>query len=231
MEFYSELTKLIGKTPLVKINNLKRLRISSLEITEITDEFLLILKNNQILVDHMHIPLQSGSNQILKKMNRKYDIKMFAKKIKKIRKIRPNMLITTDVIVAFPGETDEDFLNTVKTIKKINFYKVHIFPFSKKSGTKAALLNNQIADKIKKDRVNFLFKETTKLEQLHLKKYINKEVEVIFEQKKQNYLIGHAQSYIPVKVLYTKGLLNKPINVKIESVEFPYCIGKLRKEG
>ena len=113
---------------LVKIDGLKRLRISSIEATELNDRVLEVIKNNDILVDHMHIPIQSGSDKILKLMNRKYDKEYFINKINEIRNIRPMISITTDVIVGFPGEDEDDFNETIDTINKIKFSKLHVFP-------------------------------------------------------------------------------------------------------
>ena len=121
----------------VKINGLKRLRISSIEITELNDRVLSIIKDNDVIVDHLHIPLQAGSDEILKLMNRKYDLDYYFEKIEEIRKIRPMISITTDVIVGFPGEDEKLFEKTIETCKKIGFAKIHVFPFSLRNGTKA----------------------------------------------------------------------------------------------
>ena len=137
---------------LVCINGLERLRISSIEITEINDRVMNIIRDNNVLVDHMHIPLQSGSDSILRSMNRKYDMDYFFSKIDMLRSIRPNISITTDVIVGFPGETDELFLETVHNIKKIGFSKLHVFPYSRRSGTVADTMDNQIDDCVKKKK-------------------------------------------------------------------------------
>ena len=141
---------------LVKLDGLKRLRISSIEITEINDEVLDVIKNNDVLVNHMHIPLQSGSDEILKQMNRKYDKKYFINKIQKLKKIKPDMNVTTDVIVGFPGETNEQFEECIETIKKIGFTKLHVFPYSDREGTKASYMPNKIDGIIKKSRVKKL---------------------------------------------------------------------------
>ena len=123
---------------LEKIDGIERIRISSIEIVELSDKFLEVLKSSKKIVDHIHIPLQSGCDKILKLMNRRYDMKYYIDKINKIKKIRPNIAITTDVIVGFPNETDEDFKETVNNIKKIGFTELHVFPYSKREGTKAA---------------------------------------------------------------------------------------------
>lgn len=138
---------------IVKIKGLERLRISSIEVTELNDRVLEVIKNNNILVDHMHIPLQSGSDSVLIRMNRKYDKKYFIDKINKIRSIRPTISITTDVIVGFPGETEEEFNETIDTIKKVNFSKLHVFPYSKRDGTAASLMDNQIDDVTKREEL------------------------------------------------------------------------------
>ena len=149
---------------LVKIEGLERLRISSIEITEINDRVMEIIEKNDILVDHMHIPLQAGSNEILKLMNRKYDIEYFVEKINNLRKIRPMISITTDVIVGFPGETDDLFLECVSNIKKIGFTKLHVFPYSIRKGTKASLMDNQIDESVKKKRCRILLDLSVELE-------------------------------------------------------------------
>jgi len=210
---------------IVKINRLERLRISSIEITEINDRVLKVIEKNNILVDHMHIPLQSGSNEVLKRMNRKYDKEYFIKKIEEIRKIRPNISITTDVIVGFPGETEEELLETIETIKKIKFSKLHVFPYSKRDKTVAATLPNQVDQNTKKDRTKILINLSKELEIEYMNKFINNNLSFIPEVKKDGYLIGHTGNYLLVK-LESDELLNKSINVNIESVNYPYLIGK-----
>ena len=120
-------------------------------ITELTKDVLDVVKENKIIVDHLHIPLQAGSNEVLKLMNRKYDLDYFYNKIKEIRTIRPEISITTDVIVGFPGETEELFKETLDTLNTIKFTKIHTFPYSKRDGTKAATMPNQIDGNIKKE--------------------------------------------------------------------------------
>jgi len=159
---------------LVKIEGLKRLRISSIEITELDDEFLEVLENSKVIVSHMHIPLQTGCDEVLKLMNRKYDTKYFKNKIEKIRKIRPDISITTDVITGFPGEDEELFEKTYNFIKEIGFAKLHVFPYSRRKGTKADLMPNQIDERIKKERVNKLIELSNKLERDYLERYLNK---------------------------------------------------------
>lgn len=209
-----------------KIKNLERLRISSIEITELDDDFMRVLKKSNILVDHMHIPLQSGSNEILKLMNRKYNKEYFMKKINLIRSIRPNISITTDVIVGFPSETDELFRETIDTINKIKFSKIHVFPFSLRKGTKAEELSNHIDNLVKKNRVKELINISEKLEIEYFNKFLGKEVEFLPEIYKDNYIIGHTGNYLLIKKKGSINDLNELNKTIIEKIEYPYCIGK-----
>ena len=208
------------------IKGLKRLRISSIEITELDDDFMDVLKNSKILVSHMHIPIQSGSNVILKLMNRKYDKEYFIKKIEKIRSIRPDISITTDIIVGFPGESEELFNETIDTVSKIRFSKIHVFPFSLRKGTKAEELPNHIDDVTKKKRVKTLIDLSKKLEIEYFSKFISKEVEFLPEIYKDGYIIGHTGNYLQIKSKGTVKDLNLLKKVKIDSLDYPYLIGK-----
>ena len=208
------------------IDGLKRLRISSIEITELNQEFLDLLKNSKILVDHMHIPLQSGSDEILKLMNRKYNKKYFIKKIDEIRSARPDISITTDIIVGFPGETEELFNETIDTVNKIKFSKIHVFPFSLRKGTKAEELPMHISNEIKKARVKKLIELSKKLELEYYNKFIEKEVEFLPEVYKEGYVIGHTGNYLLVKKKGTEETINDLEKVVIKKVEYPYVIGE-----
>ena len=224
----SNLTELLHE--IGKIDGLKRIRISSIEITELNDDFLNELKNNKLIVSHMHIPLQSGCDKTLKEMNRKYNTEYFYNKIEKIRSIRPDISITTDVIVGFPNETDEDFSTTVEFIKKINFSKLHVFPYSKRDGTKASAMTNQVDGKIKKERAHVLLELSKKLENNYYNKYINKDVEVLFEVNKNNKYYGHTSNYLEVEVETDSNVINEIHMVHITNVIDNKCIGKLKIE-
>ena len=212
---------------IVKIPNLKRLRISSIEITEINDRVIDVIKNNDILVDHMHIPLQSGSNTILELMNRKYDITYFINKINKLRSIRPLISITTDVIVGFPNETEELFNETIDNIKKIGFAKLHVFPYSVREGTKASLMDNQVPENIKKERARKLIDLSKELEINYINNFIGSYLEFIPETYKDGYLYGHTGNYLSIKVPGDKALLNKIVKVKIKKLDYPYCVSNI----
>ena len=185
---------------LVKIKGIFRIRLSSIEINEITNGIIDLIKNNQIMAKHLHIPLQSGSNTILKNMNRLYDLDFFLKRINYIRKEIPNISITTDLIVGFPGETEELFKETIDTLNKIKFTKIHTFPYSKRNGTKAAEMKNQIDGQIKKCRVREVLSLSDKYELEYYQNNINKEYEGIIESRKDNKKIVLTSNYIPVEI-------------------------------
>ena len=211
----------------VKIKGLKRLRISSIEITEINDRVLSIIKDNDVIVDHLHIPMQAGSDEILKLMNRKYDLDYYFKKIEQIRKIRPMISITTDVIVGFPGEDEKLFEKTIETCKKIGFAKIHVFPFSLRNGTKAEELPNHLSNEEKKKRSRKLLEVSKELEKNYFSKFIGKSESVLIEQYKDGYSYGHTGNFLNVKI---EGKLehNKFYDILITDISYPYCIGKIK---
>lgn len=212
---------------LVNIDGLERLRISSIELNEITDEVMELMREYPVLVDHMHIPLQAGCDKTLKDMNRKYDIAYFKKRICKLRDIRPEMSITTDVIVGFPDETEEDFKETLKNIEELKFSKIHVFPYSRRSGTKADEMENQISEEVKKERVHRLMDLSKKLEMQYMNQFVGKEMTMIPEVIKDGYLIGHTGNYLTIKVLGDESMLHETIPVMITSISYPYCEAKL----
>ena len=210
---------------IVKIKGLKRLRISSIEITELTDEVLEVLKTSPVIVDHLHIPLQAGSDEILKAMNRKYDLAYFFTKIKEIRSLRPNISITTDVIVGFPGETKELFAKTIETCRKLEFAKIHVFPYSERQGTKAMELPNHVEPSEKKSRARELLLVSKELEIAYANKFINKQEDVLIEEEKDGYSYGHTSNYLHVKI--PKAIEhNTFVTVTITKVDYPYCLAK-----
>ena len=208
---------------IAKLSNLERLRISSIEITELNDDFLKVLKENKNIVPHLHIPLQAGFDKILKLMNRKYDLKYFKDKIETIRKIRKDISITTDVIVGFPGETEDDFKETINTCKEIGFSKIHVFPYSVRHGTKAENMPNQVPENIKKERVSKLIEVSNQLEHNYLDKFIGKEVIVLIENSNDNKSVGHTDNYLKVFInsreehnTLVKVLINKRVDNYLE---------------
>lgn len=191
-----DLTDLIHE--MSKINGIERIRQSSIEITQINDKFIEELKNNNKICDHIHIPLQSGSDSILKLMNRKYDLKYFFDKIDMIRSVRPDISITTDVIVGFPGETEEMFLETMETCKKINFSKIHAFPYSERKGTKASMMDGKVPESVKHERVKKLLELSDSLEKSYYDKFKDKKLDVLIEEVNESGSKGHTSNYLMV---------------------------------
>ena len=179
------------------LDNLKRIRISSIEITELNDKFIEELKNNNKICNHLHIPIQSGSNKILELMNRKYNISEFKSIINKIRNIRPDINITTDLIVGFPEETEECFNETISNLKDIKFSKIHVFPYSIRNNTPAATMK-QVNDSIKKERVHKILELSNILEDEYYNKFVGKNLDVLIEEVRDNKSIGHTDNYIKV---------------------------------
>jgi len=183
---------------LTSIKGLQRLRISSIEINELSDEILALIGSNNIFAKHLHIPLQSGSDDILKAMKRKYDKAQVLSRLSDIRRLIPNIAITTDVIVGFPGETDTHFREMKSFIELCQFTELHVFPYSKRSGTKAAALPNHINGVIKTMRVNELLHLNEHLANTYIQK--QSELSVLFETSDDEYTYGHSSTYIHVKV-------------------------------
>ena len=213
---------------IVKINGLVRLRISSIEITELTDEVLQIIRDNDVIVDHLHIPLQAGSDKILRLMNRKYDLAYFKQKMEQIREIRPDISLTTDIIVGFPSETEEDFQDTLSFVREVQFSKVHVFPYSRRSGTVAADMAEQVPGDVKKDRVRRLLALSKELETEYMKKFIGKTLPVLMEVNRTDYSLGHTSNYLLVKVPgeYQSEDL---VDMTITDVSYPYCLGEVSR--
>ena len=220
----------IDFTQLIKmiLNETKiiRLRISSIELNEITDEFLELLRTNKVLAEHLHLPLQAGSNHILKLMNRHYTREEFISKVLKIKEFKPDISITTDVIVGFPEETDDDFKETLELCKVVGFAKIHAFPFSLRKGTKAETLK-PVPDKIKSERMNKILALNNELESSYRNKYINTIQEVIIETKHDDYLVGHTSNYLEVNIPYKENLIGKFAKVKIISENNGKLYGEL----
>ena len=212
---------------LEKIDGLDRIRISSIEITELNDKFLSVLKNSKKIVNHIHIPLQAGSDHILKLMNRKYDKKYYLDKINKIREIRPDMAFTTDVIVGFPKESEDDFNETIEFVKKVNFAGGHVFPYSRRNGTPAAKMTGQITKEEKHIRCKKLISVFDSLEESYYKKHIGCTLTIIAETYEDGFLTGHSDNYLKVRFNGSEDLLGKEIKVKINKYENKMLFGSM----
>ena len=204
-----DLTDLIHE--ISKNEGLKRIRISSIEITELDDKFLKEFKDNHKTCPHLHVPVQCPNDKILKLMNRKYTLDEYKEKIKELRSLRDNVNITTDLIVGFPGETDEDFDSIMEECKIIEFSKIHTFPYSKREGTKASTMV-QVKDDIKKDRVDKMLRLSDILESKYYQTYIGKTLSVLVEKD-----VGLSDNYIKV-YLDQECEENTFVDVKISEV-------------
>ena len=209
-----------------KIEGIERIRLGSLEPNIITEEFVNRLKKITKMCDHFHLSLQSGCNETLKRMNRKYTAQSFRKEVELLRKTFPNVVLTTDVIVGFPGETEQEFNETYEYLKNIRFTKLHVFRYSPRKGTVAAKMKDQVDSKIKEERSHKLIKLSDKCEKEILDKYIGKKVKVLFEKQEGEYIKGHTTNYLVVKIKDSK-LENQILDINITSREELELIGKM----
>ena len=204
---------------LVKIPNIYRIRLSSIEINEVTPEIIDLYKNNKIMARHLHVPLQSGSNKILKLMNRRYNKEEFMKMIDKLREIE-DISLTTDLIVGFPNETDDDFEETMDTLKKIHFTKIHTFPYSRRRGTVADKMDGHISGDIKKKRVHEVIELSNEYENEYYKSKISKVYDGVVERHNNGLVVVHTSNFIPIIIDDNDNIENNSIvNVKIEKVD------------
>ena len=210
-----------------KIDGIERIRLGSLEPKLITLEFIQRLSELEKICDQFHLSLQSGSDSVLRRMNRRYTTQEFFESVEIIKKYYPNVNLTTDIIVGFPGETEEEFNETYKFIEKINFFMIHVFRYSPKKGTKAAIMENQITNAIKEERSNKLISLSKEVQKNILNLYINKEIEVLFEETNNGYTKGHTNNYIVVNIKENKEVENLIKRVKILAEENNELIGKL----
>ena len=210
-----------------KIEGLERIRLGSLEPTIITQDFLQRLSKLNKICHHFHLSLQSGCNETLKRMNRRYTTKQFEEIVKLLRNTYKDVILTTDIIVGFPSETEEEFIQTYKFLSKIKFYKMHIFKYSQRKGTPAAKMPNQIDGKIKEKRSKKLIELSNNNEKECNEKYIGKKVKVLFEEEKKGIYKGHTQNYILVYCNSQENLENKIVEVMCKGVENDYILAEV----
>lgn len=209
-----------------KIDGIERIRLGSLEPNIITEEFVNRLKKVTKMCDHFHLSLQSGCDETLKRMNRKYTAEAFEKEVNLLRKTFPDVALTTDVIVGFPGETEEEFNETYKYLSKIRFTKLHVFKYSPRKGTVAAKMKNQIDSTVKEKRSHKLIELSNECEIEFLDRYVGKELKVLFEKQDGEHIKGHTTNYLVVKAKKTK-LENQIKDVKIVSRDNLELIGEM----
>ncbi len=210
-----------------EIEGIERIRLSSIEPLAFNDDFLEFYKKTKKLCPHFHISLQSGSDSVIKRMNRHYTAQYFYDTVKKLREINPLTEITTDVIVGFPGETDEEFLQTLDLIKKVGFLKVHTFKYSIRDGTVAAKMENQIDEKIKDKRSKIIIEESKNIENKKIEAYKGKTLSVLFEEEKDGLWHGFSDNYINVYVKSETDLTGKIFDVYIKDVKKLSAFGEL----
>lgn len=221
-----DLVDLIQK--ISKLEKLERIRVSSIEITEIDDRFIEELAKNKKVCGHLHVSLQAGCDKVLKLMNRKYKKDEYLKKVQKIKKVRPDINLTTDVIVGFPGEDDEDFLETVAFCQEVGFSKIHVFPYSERKGTVAYTMPNKVPGNIRKDRARRLIKIDEGLQKKFNEQFVDKAVDVLIEEVFDDYSIGHTENFLKV-IIKERLEKNKIYNVLIEEALVDCVNGKYLK--
>ena len=212
------------------VPDLARLRLGSLESVEVEDELLELMSKSDRLCHHLHLPLQSGSDKILVAMHRPYDTKKFQTLIENIRKKIPDIAITTDVIVGFPGESEADFKDTCEFVQKMGFAKMHIFPYSKREGTPAAILPNQLTEREKAERAEALAKIDAAMQKEFMKKMVGTEVAVLFEETAgDGYMEGLSSNYQRVKCPGGRELNNQIAQVKITGLAGEFLLGEIKE--
>ncbi|KXO17086.1 tRNA methylthiotransferase YqeV [Clostridiales bacterium KA00134] len=226
----------LGKDRLVDLieeiakTDIKRIRLSSVDPRIVTDDFIKRINSTNKVCDHFHLSLQNGSDRILKLMNRRYDTEEFYRKAQIIKTYYPDAGLTTDIIVGFPTENDEDFEKTLKFVEKIGFSRIHVFKYSPRRGTPAAEMKGQVDGNIKHLRSGKLIEKSRRLSEIFANKLIGKSFEVLFEEENEDYFFGYTSNYIRVKAKKDgRDLTNKIFNVIIKTDEEP-CEVELREE-
>ncbi|MFC7372529.1 tRNA (N(6)-L-threonylcarbamoyladenosine(37)-C(2))-methylthiotransferase MtaB [Fictibacillus iocasae] len=215
-----------------KVHGLKRIRISSIEASQISDEVIDVIRRSDKVVPHLHIPLQSGSNTVLQRMRRKYSMEMFGERLDRLKEALPGLAVTSDVIVGFPGETEEEFMETFEFIRNHQFMELHVFPYSKRTGTPAAKMDNQVPEDVKNERVHRLIALSDQLAKEYASRYENEVVEVIPEEESKDaagHFIGYTPNYLKVIFPGTEDMIGKLVKVKITKAGYPYNEGQFVK--
>ncbi|MGZ4106413.1 MAG: tRNA (N(6)-L-threonylcarbamoyladenosine(37)-C(2))-methylthiotransferase MtaB, partial [Tumebacillaceae bacterium] len=201
-----------------EVPDLRRIRISSIEASELDDKMIKVLSESKKVVRHLHIPLQAGSNRVLDRMNRKYTVEEFAERLVEVRKALPDLAITSDVIVGFPGETEEDFVQTYEFIRDQHFADLHVFPYSRRNFTPAAKYKEQLTEREKEARVNRLIQLANSLQVQYSSKFLGQVLEVIPEERDlSGKLIGYTDNYIKVEFDGGDELLGEVCAVRLDA--------------
>lgn len=226
-----DLAGLVGE--LVRISDLKRLRISSLDPNEINEELLQVMTSSPILCPHLHISLQSGDDEILGRMNRHYDTAYYLSLVERIRRILPDIAFTTDIMVGFPGETEEAFQNTYDLVEKIGFSGLHVFKYSPRKGTAAASFPDQISPQVKEERSKRLIALGERLSREYARKYLGRTVEVLAEQRVEingeNFWEGYSGNYLKILFAENGDYKGQLVSVSLERYQDNVIFGHLKK--
>lgn len=214
-----------------QVKGLKRLRISSIEASQLTDEVIEVLHDSTTIVRHLHIPIQSGSDTVLKRMRRKYTMEFFAERLDRLREALPQLAITSDVIVGFPGETEEEFVETYNFIRDHRFSELHVFPYSKRTGTPAARMEDQIPEDVKNERVHRLIELNDQLAKQYASIFEDEVLEVIPEEKfklepDSGLYEGYSDNYLKVIFPADESMVGKIVRVKVAKAGYPYNEGQ-----
>ena len=214
-----------------QVKGLKRIRISSIEASQLTDEVIDVIDRSNVVVRNLHIPLQSGSNAVLKRMRRKYTMEFFAERLEKLKKALPGLAVTSDVIVGFPGETEEEFMETFQFIKDQKFSELHVFPYSQRTGTPAARMDDQVDGEKKNERVHRLITLSDQLAKEYASRFENDVLEVIPEKKYKEdptgkQYVGYTDNYLKVVFPASEEMVGKLVKVKITAAGYPFNKGE-----
>jgi len=216
-----------------KVQGLKRIRISSIEASQITEKVMRVIDDSEKIVRHLHVPLQAGSDNVLTRMRRKYTTAFYQQQINRLKEALPGLAVTSDVIVGFPGETDEEFNETYQFIQTIGFSELHVFPFSKRTGTPAAKMEDQIADEVKHDRVHQLMALSEQQAKQYASTYVGEVVEVIPEEVEtiagEDFLVGYSDNYMKLRFKGNKALIGEIVRVKLTKAGYPLSDGEFVK--
>lgn len=217
-----------------KIEGLKRIRFMTSHPKDLSDDLIMAIKECDKVCKHMHLPLQSGSSRVLKEMNRHYDKEKYLDEVKRLREQIPDIAITTDIIVGFPGETEEDFLETMDVVKQVRYDSAFTFIYSKRTGTRAATMENQVPDDVVKDRFDRLLKEVQTISSEKAKCYEGKVVPVLAEEmddQKDGYLTGRMDNNSIVHFPGTEDMIGNIYNVKLDECRGFYYMGEIKEDA
>ncbi len=207
-----------------QVEGIQRIRLGSIEPLLITKEFVERLSKLEKICHHFHLSLQSGCDETLRRMNRRYTIKEFKEIVERLRQVYKDVILTTDIIVGFPQESKEEFEKTYKFLEEIKFYKMHVFKYSPRKGTKAAQMKGQIDGKVKEERSQRLIELSNNNQEVYHKKYVGKEVEILWEEEKNGFYQGHTKNYILACVKSKENLENQIISSKCISYDVEHIV-------